>query len=134
MTKAVYGRPDPQPGNFSPVYLNTQDFIDIVNEETGEDYSWFFDVYLYHASLPEVISQRSRNQLRLEWQTEGDLPFPMPLDVSVNGTITTLDMSQPQTITVSQKDVVIIDPLSKVLRYDQRYEDLKDYEKNQKNK
>lgn len=132
VTQAVYGRPDPEPGNFSPVYLNTQDFIDIVNQQTGQDYRWFFDVYLYHASLPEVISQRSRNQLRLEWQTEGDLPFPMPLDVSVNGNITTLDMRQPQTITVSPKDVVIIDPLSKVLRYDQRYEDLKDYEQTQK--
>ncbi|MCQ8140352.1 hypothetical protein NP564_24245, partial [Vibrio parahaemolyticus] len=38
---AVYGRPDPKPGNFTTRYLGTKDYIKIVNDVTGKDYGWF---------------------------------------------------------------------------------------------
>lgn len=41
------------PGQFRRV-ATTQDFNAIVNSVTGEDYDWFFDVYLYNAALPKL--------------------------------------------------------------------------------
>ncbi len=118
----VYGTDKPEPGNFSTLYRNTQDFIEIVNKRTGQDLSWFFDVYLYQPKLPELVETRTVDSVTFAWKTPDDLPFPVPLDVSVNGKVQTLDMSQPATIDVSPFDVVIADPNSKILRYAARYD------------
>ncbi len=74
----VYGRPDPLPGNFTPQFGTTQGFLQIVNRVTGKDYTWFFDVYLYQAALPKVVSVRENGMLKVRWQVPGGLPFPMP--------------------------------------------------------
>ena len=84
----VYGRPDPRPGNFTPQFGTTQGFLKIVNGVTGKDYKWFFDVYLYRAALPKVLATRENGKLKLPWQTPDNLPFPMPLDVRVDGKVT----------------------------------------------
>ena len=81
----VYGTSDPQPGNFKPRYATTQDFIDAVNQATGRDYRWFFDVYVYSAALPELIATRDADGLSLQWKAPGDRSFPMPLQVRVGG-------------------------------------------------
>ncbi|MDQ8030002.1 MAG: M1 family metallopeptidase, partial [Brevundimonas sp.] len=54
LTRLVYDRPDPRPGNFRPVYRTTPDFIRIVNEEAGRDLGWFFAAYVYQAALPRL--------------------------------------------------------------------------------
>ncbi|QJR80444.1 M1 family metallopeptidase [Alteromonas pelagimontana] len=130
----VYGTPAPKPGNFSPVFKNTQDFIDIVNRNTGQDLDWFFDVYLYHAPLPKLLVTRTDTSVTFAWQTDSGLPFPMPLEVSVNGKVHTLDLSSPQQLPITPIDTVIADPASKVLRYEQRYVDFKEYEALKKKK
>lgn len=118
----VYGTDKPEPGNFSTLYRNTQDFIEIVNKRTDQDLGWFFDVYLYQPKLPELVETRTENSVTYVWKTPNDLPFPVPLDVSVNGKVQTLDISQSATINVSPFDVVIADPNSKILRYEARYD------------
>ncbi|MFP3527397.1 hypothetical protein SB912_33380, partial [Pantoea sp. SIMBA_072] len=37
--KLVYQTTDPKPGNFEPHFADSQDFIDAVNEQTGEDFT-----------------------------------------------------------------------------------------------
>src|SRR3546814_15761499 len=59
----VYGRPDPRPGNFGPQFGTTQGFLKIVDEVTGEDYKWFFDVYFYQAKLPRLVQTREGGQI-----------------------------------------------------------------------
>ncbi len=131
VTELVYGRVDPKPGNFKPIFANTQDFIDIVNKNSTHNLDWFFDVYLFSAALPKLDVARTENDVTFTWKTEGDLPFPMPLEVSINGKVTTLDMQNQTSLTVSQYDVVIADPNSKVLRYEQRFEDYKAWQEEQ---
>ncbi|MDO6428260.1 M1 family metallopeptidase [Thalassotalea sp. 1_MG-2023] len=114
-TELVYGTAKPTPGNFKPVLADTEDFLRIVNRLTGKDFKWFFDVYFYQAKLPEIMQTKTDNRLTLQWKTPNDLPFPLPLDVSVNGKMLTLDLTHPQTIEVLPNDLVIIDPMSKVL-------------------
>lgn len=118
----VYGTDQPKPGNFTTIYRNTQDFIEIVNRRTGKDFSWFFDVYLYQPKLPKLVETRTEDTVTFSWNSPQNLPFPMPLEVSVNGEVQVLDITSPNTITVTPFDVVIADPNSKVLRYEARYD------------
>ncbi|MDQ6647584.1 MAG: M1 family metallopeptidase, partial [Pseudomonadota bacterium] len=88
----VYGRADPKPGNFSPRYASTDDYIAIVNKVTGHDLGWFFDVYLRDAALPRLEQQRDGDTLKLHWVTEHGKPFPMPIEVQVGDTVHRLPM------------------------------------------
>ena len=101
-----------------PRYRSTQDFIDIVNKLTGEDYSWLFEVYLKRAALPELQQTRTDDKLVLKWQTPDDLAFPMPVTITINGKSNIYTMIDDQiTLDINLQDHVIIDPHMKVLRY-----------------
>jgi len=101
-----------------PRYRNTQDFINIVNQLTGEDYTWLFEVYLKRAALPELEQTRTNDKLILKWQTPENLAFPMPITISINGeSVIYTTVNDQITLDVSQQDHVIIDPQMKVLRY-----------------
>ena len=113
----VYGRPDPRPGNFQPRYGTTRDFIDAVNRATGADYGWFFDVYVYSAALPELVATRDASGLALAWQAPGGKPFPMPLQVRVDGRDVTVPMTGGQgRVALPPHALYTIDPHSRVLR------------------
>jgi aminopeptidase N len=115
--RLVYGRPDPKPGNFSPLYATTGDYVAIVDEVTGRDLHWFFDVYLRDAALPRLDQQRDGNTLRLHWVTEHGKPFPMPIEVQVGDTVHTLPMGDGSgQLAVPAGSLLIVDPRSKVLR------------------
>ncbi|MDE2408357.1 MAG: M1 family metallopeptidase [Xanthomonadaceae bacterium] len=113
----VYGTDAPKPGNFKPRYASTQDFIALVNHATGKDYGWFFDVYLRSVQLPELVANRNGNTLELRWKTEGDKPFPMPVQVRAGQRLLELPMTDGQgQVTLAAGETVTLDPHSKVLR------------------
>jgi len=113
----VYGRIDPKPGNFAPRYANTRDFIRAVNDVTGKDYGWFFDVYLYEAAAPELLESREGGDLILRWKAPGDKPFPMPVEVRVGDRLVTLPMADGYgRARIGNAAPVIVDPASKILR------------------
>jgi aminopeptidase N len=114
----VYGRPDPKPGNFTPRFGSTEEYIANVEKVTGKDYSWFFDVYLRQAELPKLIRARKGDQLTLTWQAPNNLPFPMPIEVKVGDTVTRLPMTNGTgTITVPHGAHVVVDPWARVLKH-----------------
>jgi hypothetical protein len=80
----VYGTDTPRPGNFAPRYGTTPEFIAAVNKAAGRDLSWFFQVYLYQAALPELVATRNGDRLDLSWKTTDQKPFPMPLEVRIS--------------------------------------------------
>ena len=113
----VYGRGDPAPDNFAPRYAGTRDFIDAVNAQAGKDYGWLFDVYLYSAKLPELVVERDATGLSLRWKTEHDKPFPMPLEVRVDGRDVAVPMAGGHgRLELPAHAVYTVDPHSKVLR------------------
>ncbi len=115
---SIYGRTDPRPGNFAPLYRTTPEFIGFVKQTTGVDYQWFFDVYLYSAALPRLIHTRVGNTLTLAWKTEGNRPFPMPIDVQIDGKVTRLAMTGGKdTLTLPEGAHVVVDPMARVLQY-----------------
>ena len=114
---AVYGRPDPRPGNFAPRYVSSDEYERIVRRVTGSNYGWFFDVYLRQAALPELIETRTRGRLTLRWQAPGGGVFPMPVEVQVAGRIVRLPMSGGGgSVAVPGRAHVVIDPYAKLLR------------------
>jgi aminopeptidase N len=125
VTEIVYGTATPTPGSFSPIFKNTRNFIDIVNQNSQQDLNWFFDVYLYQPILPKLIVSRAPHVMTLQWQTPQNRPFPMPVDVSINGVVTTVDLSKTHYIAVEEEDTVVIDPASKILKYEPSYENTK---------
>lgn len=115
--RLVYGRPDPEPGNFKPRYATTRDYIDIVDEVTGKNLEWFFNVYLYDAALPKLQLSHDGDLLKLRWITGHGEPFPMPLEVQVGHTMHTLPMTDGVgELPVPAGSLLVIDPHSKVLR------------------
>jgi len=117
VTRLVYGRPDPRPGNFSPRYATTDEFLAIVNEEAGRDLTWFFRGYLYQAALPDLRQTREGDRLELEWVTGDRAAFPLPVEVEIDGQLRTVSMTGGRgALTVPPRAQVLIDPDNKVLR------------------
>ena len=62
----------------------SQDFIDIVNSKTGENYAWFFDQYLNNRKVPVLeYYYNESGDLYYRWTGVKD-DFKMPLEVVVN--------------------------------------------------
>jgi aminopeptidase N len=117
VTRLVYGRPDPRPGNFTTRHASTDDFLAIVNEEAGRDLTWFFRGYLYQAALPDLHETRDGGRLHLKWVTGDGAAFPMPVEVEIDGRRLTVPMTDGRgDIAVDERAHVLIDPDSKVLR------------------
>ena len=53
-------------------FASTEDFIRIVQDVSGRDLFWFFDLYVRQPELPQLLVEREGPRLRLEWVTPGD--------------------------------------------------------------
>jgi aminopeptidase N len=117
VTRLVYGRPDPRPGNFQPRFASTPDFLAIVNQVTGQDYGWFFHGYLYQAALPVLTETRDGDRLNLAWTTGDGAAFPMPVEVEIDGRVQTVAMEGGHgSIALPAGAHIVVDPANKVLR------------------
>ena len=72
--------------------VNTDDFLTIAEEESGMKLDWFFELYLRQPKLPRLVTETSGNTLNFRWETPNNMPFPMPIDVEVNGKIERVEM------------------------------------------
>ncbi len=130
--RLVYGRPDPRPGNFKPRYADSAEFRRIVNEVTGRDYGWFFDIYLNEAAVPELVQEREGETLQLRWKTPRNKPFPLPVEVEVDGQVQTVAMTGNNgSLTVPRGAHVVLDPSGKILRYSADIEAFQAWQKEQ---
>ena len=114
---SVYGRPDPRPGNFQPRYGTTAEFIANAERASGRDLDWFFDAYLFNAALPELSMTRDGDRVMLNWITPSGRPFPMPVEVEVDGRVQTVAMTGGQgELTAAPGAHILLDPRNRVLR------------------
>ncbi len=96
--------------------VTTDDFVNIASREAGQDLRWFFEVYVRQAKLPTLKSEAVNGILRLEWVTPDNLPFPMPVDVVVNGKTVRLPMTGGKGSVNFSGQPPVIDPNGWVLR------------------
>ena len=128
--REVYGRPDPKPGNFQPRFGSTNEFQAITSQEAHRNLKWFFDVYLRQAKLPRLVTTRQGTTLALQWRTPRGLPFPMPVEVDVDGQRRVLPMTNGygSVMLPNPNSVVTVDPDSKILRQNDAIDRYRDEE------
>lgn len=73
--------------------VTTDDYVNIASSEAKRDLRWFFEVYVRQAKLPVLKAEAADGVLRLEWVTPDSLPFPMPIDVLVEGKVVRVPMA-----------------------------------------
>ena len=73
-------------------FVDTDDFVQLVDEVSGAESAWFFEVYVRSAGLPRLEYWVADGTLHLEWQAPGGLPFPLELPVMVGGIETRVPM------------------------------------------
>jgi aminopeptidase N len=73
-------------------FADTDDFVALAEVISGQELGWLFDLYLRQPELPELISTFEGDRLVLQWQTPDGYPFPMPLEIEVDGEIRRLEM------------------------------------------
>ena len=67
-------------------FVDTEDFVKLCSEIAGEDLSWWFEVYVRSAGLPRIGYRMADGVLHLQWLTPRNLPFSMPIPVTIGGT------------------------------------------------
>ncbi|MEX0679887.1 MAG: M1 family metallopeptidase [Balneolales bacterium] len=97
-------------------FVNTRDFIDVVEYVSGRDLEWFFETYLYYAELPELQKKWDGNRLTLSWFTSSELPFPMPVTVYNGIDWQTFIPDGKKSLTVHSREEFVLDPNHQVLR------------------
>ena len=105
--------------------VNTDDFLNIAEQESKMDLDWFFELYLRQPKLPKLVtaitidsaSSGSHDQvMSLTWETPNNLPFPMPVDVEVNGKTRRVELKNGQATVSFTGTVPVVDPKGWVLK------------------
>jgi aminopeptidase N len=76
--------------------VNTDDFLTIAEEESKMELDWFFEMYLRQPKLPKLMYGISggplRESLHFTWETQNNMPFPMPVEVEIGGKVERVEM------------------------------------------
>jgi aminopeptidase N len=72
--------------------VNTDDFLTIAENESKTKLDWFFELYVRQPKLPRLVTQNQEHEILLRWETPNNMPFPMPVDVEVDGKIQRVKM------------------------------------------
>ena len=80
------------------------------------DLDWFFELYLRQPKLPKLVNTVSGNTLNLSWETPNNLPFPMPIDVEINGKTQRVEMKDGKAAINFTGTAPVVDPKGWVLQ------------------
>ncbi len=97
--------------------VTTDEFLKIAERQSGVKLDWFFELYLRQPALPKLVAETRGNQLTLRWDAPNNLPFPMPVEVSIGGATKRYEMPNGTvTIPLPQDVQYVIDPNGWVLK------------------
>ena len=85
-------------------FRTTDDYLRIVERESGKDLKWFFEVYMRQPALPKLVVEQKTNQLVLRWETPNNLPFEMPVEVKIGGEVKKVEMKNGQGVLPAPQD------------------------------
>jgi aminopeptidase N len=97
--------------------VTTDEFVQHVSRMAGRELRWFFEVYVRQPALPRLVEQRTDSTLALRWETPGQLPFPMPVEVEIDGKVERWEMRDGrESRSVPRRASVRVDPGEWVFR------------------
>ncbi len=92
-------------------FVTTDDFVAIAEEVSGMKLDWFFEVYVRRPVLPLLNIERTANALSLRWDTPDNLPFPMPVEVKLDGKVQRVEMTNgAATLALENGEEPVVDP------------------------
>ena len=97
-------------------FATTDDFLTIAERDSGKRLDWFFEAYLRQPKLPKLVTEVSGDTLSLRWETPSGLPFPMPVDVVVDGKVRRVEMPGGSAKVSFTGERPVVDPKGWVLR------------------
>ncbi len=96
--------------------VNTDDFLAIAEEESKMELDWFFELYLRQPKLPKLMAETVGATINLRWETPNNMPFPMPIDLVVNGTTQRVEMREGKGTVNFSGTAPVVDPNGWVLK------------------
>jgi aminopeptidase N len=100
--------------------VTTDDFLTIAEQDSGMKLDWLFEMYLRQPKLPRLgtsgIGSGSSGVMQLSWETPNNMPFPMPIDVEINGKIQRVEMKDGKATINYTGPPPVIDPKGWVLK------------------
>ncbi|MGB7209395.1 MAG: M1 family metallopeptidase [Pyrinomonadaceae bacterium] len=104
--------------------VNTDDFLTIAEQESKMELDWFFELYLRQPKLPKLIAKSTCYDtgvipeciMALQWETPNNLPFPMPIDVEMNGKTQRVEMKDGKGAVSFTGTAPVVDPKGWVLK------------------
>lgn len=73
-------------------FATTDDFLHLLEQVTGRELDWFFEVYLRQPVPPKLIAEQIDRSVSLRWELPNDLPFPMPVEVKIGEEVQRVEM------------------------------------------
>lgn len=109
-------------------FVTTDDFLRTAEEVSDQELDWLFEVYVRQPALPELVAERDRGPgtdadiVNIRWNVPDGLPFPMPVQVEVDGEMRTVEMPADGAaeLRVPAGADVALDPKGRILRENQR--------------
>jgi aminopeptidase N len=95
--------------------VNTDDFKQIAEEESGLKLDWFFEVYLRQPALPKLVKETNGGRTDFRWETPNNLPFSLPVDIEIDGKIQRVEMKDGKGSVISKGSPVTVDPKGWIL-------------------
>lgn len=71
----------------------TDEFLQMAEKISGKKLDWFWEVYIRQAPLPKLHYKGEQNKIVLWWETQNNIPFPLPVEVKIAGEVKRLDMT-----------------------------------------
>ena len=97
-------------------FTTTEEFFDILEKVSQQDFAWFKEVYFKNASLPELSVLENEEGVLLRWITKENGNFPMPLEIKTKNEILKVSFKNGQAqLNLKMDDILEIDPNNKVL-------------------
>ncbi len=96
--------------------VDTDDFLQIAEKDSGMQLDWFFELYLRQPKLPKLVTETSGNTMTLRWETPNDMPFPLPVEVEVDGKAQRVEMKDGKASVSFNGTAPVVDPKGWVLK------------------
>ena len=101
--------------------VTTDDFLTIAEQDSGMKLDWFFELYLRQPKLPRLLEAsasdcQAKCTFNLQWETPNNMPFPMPVDVVVDGKAQRVEMPNGKGSVIYSGKPPVIDPNGWVLK------------------
>ena len=94
----------------------TDEFLQMAEKISGKKLDWFWEVYMRQASLPKLHYKKEQNKIVLWWETENNIPFPLPVEVKTSGVVKHLDMQSGKgELTLTENEEFTIDANEQLL-------------------